>query len=368
MKRLVLISLVAASAVGAYGQSDVLYHSGETYKDQGMTLKGWGSGAISQTDETSYQGAYSISVSTKNFFQGGIIGYTTPNDLSGKFDDKNNLLKITLKTADSTSNRFGGPGGRQGGRGGAGFPGAPGGSGFPGAPGGPGGPGGAGGFGGPGGGGRGGAGQGFPGRPGGIGGPGGQGAPGRGGQSPNGQNGQGGLTATLVETPLKNIRLVVTTSDGKKSEVYIPVSTSAFMDNGWKVVSVPLKAISGFDRTNKIIKNIAFSGDASTTFYIGDLRVINDPTPITGDIEGNPTLNLALDDSVEFRAMGSGGSSILKYSWDFGTNKTIEEDSVGQTVTRKFRTPGTFTITLTISDLYGLKKPYSTSVTVKVNP
>jgi len=207
-----------ASAVAAYGQSEVLYHSGENYKDQGMTLKGWGSGSISQTDETSYQGAYSISVSTRNFFQGGIIGYATPDDLSGKYEDKNNLLKITLKTADSTTNRFGGNGtgfggGKRGG-GGPGTPGGPGGLGGPGRPGGGGGQGplGAGGFGGPGvPGGQGGPG-GFqgPGGPGGFGGPGGPGGFG----GPGGPGGLGGQNnqsgATLVQAPLQNIRLVIT--------------------------------------------------------------------------------------------------------------------------------------------------------------
>jgi len=96
--------------------------------------------------------------------------------------------------------------------------------------------------------------------------------------------------------------------------------------------------------------------------------VVNDPTPITGEILNNPDMNLALDDSVLFRATGSGGSSILKYSWDFGTSTGIQQDASGQSVTRKFRKPGTYKITLTITDLYGLKKPYSSSINVKVNP
>jgi PKD repeat protein len=167
---------------------------------------------------------------------------------------------------------------------------------------------------------------------------------------------------------LKNIRLVVTTSDGKRSEVYIPLDTNSATDQGWKVVSVPLQAISGFDRTNKVIKEIAFSGDSTSTFYVGDLRVINDSTPIHGEILDSSDLNLALGDEVVFRANGTGGASILKYSWDFGTSPTPEEDAVGRTVLRKFRKPGTYKVTLTISDLYGLKAPYTASVNVTVNP
>jgi hypothetical protein len=336
----------------------ILYKSGQKAADQGMTLKGWGSGSISQTDETSYAGTYSIQVSSRNFFQGGIISLATGDDVSGKFDDKDNLLKITFKTADSTTRSFGGPsrpgsaGLGQKGAGGFGAPGVgPGGPGGvgPGGPGGrgPGGFGGGGGqgFGGGGAAGFGGGGQGF-------------GAPGLGGRN-------GGASAQ-PET-LKTMRLIVTTSDMKKSEAYIPVDTNSSTDNGWKITSIPLQAINGFDKTNKVIKEIAFAGDATATFYIGDLRIVNDSTPIHGEIENGQDLNLALGDTVTFHASGTGGASTLKYSWDFGTAPTPEEDAVGQTVIRKFRKSGTYTVTLTVQDAFGLKTPYSTTIHVKVN-
>jgi hypothetical protein len=368
---LVCFGLVAAAlAQQSPLASDLLYRPGEKATAQGLNLKAWGSGSISQTDETSYLGAYSIEVSSRNYFQGGILAYDSGQDVAGKYENKDNLLKITFKTADSgTTNRGGGRGGPGGLAGVPGVGGKPGG--LPGRPGGggrsggfPGGPAGAGGFpGGPAGAG------GFPGGPAGAGGfpggPGGGFGQGRGGFSGPGRGGFGGSTAQ-PET-LKTIRLIITTTDGKRSEAYIPVTTNSSEDNGWKVTSIPLQAISGFDRTNKIIKDIAFSGDVTSTFYIGDLRIVNDSTPIQGEIENNPDMNLALGDTVTFRASGSAGASILKYSWDFGTQKTPEVDSVGQTVERKFRKAGTYKVTLTISDRYGLKAPYSTSITVKVN-
>jgi PKD repeat protein len=165
---------------------------------------------------------------------------------------------------------------------------------------------------------------------------------------------------------MKNLRLIVTTSDGKKSEVYVPLDTSSNTERGWKSVAIPLQAITGFDRTNKIVKEIAFSGDGTSTFFVGDLRVVNDSTPIHGEIE-NQSSNFAVGDTVTFHATGSGGASVLKYSWDFGAGNGIATDAVGQTVARKFRKPGKYHITLTITDLYGLKPPYSCSMDVTVN-
>ena len=395
---IVLTALIALAAQGSSGQ--VLYTPVRTAADQKIGVTGWGSGTGSETDEAAYEGVNSIRVSTRNYFQGVRIAFGDPKDLSDQFADRNNLLKIVVKNADDndpngssgvgSSARPGasGPGGRPGvgpgsagGRGGPGGFGGPGGRGAPGAPGGFGGPGGRGapgapgGFGGPGG-------RGAPGAPGGFGGPGGRGAPG----APGGFGGPGGLPGGLPggigpggrpggasATPsLTTIRMIVTTTDGKKSEVYLPISTSASGERGWKTVAIPLQAINGFDRTNKTIKDIAFSGDTTATFFVGEMRVVNDATAIRGEILGRTSYNLALGDRVTFSARGEGGSSVLEYVWDFDdSDGTDDVDAIGQTVVHQFRLPtpeGKKTlVTLTVRDKYGLKPPAKATVEVKVN-
>lgn len=355
-------------------QTETLYMPNKSITDQGMKITGWGSGTVSETDEISYRGNHSIRISTHNFFQGGIMSYGSPVDLAKDFDVKTDLLRITFRVADAGvinpgagggKGAFGpgGPGGLPGGRGGPGGPGGPGGFGGPGGIGGPGGLGGPGGrgFGGQGGRPPGGFGQGGIPGPGGPGGPGG-GIPGLGGRG--GPGGPGGASKAPV---LSMLRLIVTTTDGKKSEVYVPANTSSTQDEGWKIVAVPLQAITGFDRTNKDIQSIAISGNTTATFYIGDLRVLDDSTPITGEPNVH-NLNLALGDEYTFTATGLGGSSILKYTWNFDSKNGGQVDAEGQSVKRKFRKAGTYVVTLTISDYYGLKPPYSTTINVTVNP
>jgi len=179
--------------------------------------------------------------------------------------------------------------------------------------------------------------------------------------------GGGGGAAQAENTVLKTMRFIVTTSDGKKSEAYVPVNLNATGENGWLTVSVPLQSIAGFDRTNKDVKEIAFAGDATTTFYVGDIRVIGDSTPIQGEIN-QQSLNLGLGEEVTLSAYGFGGSSNLKYSWDFDSTDGLQVDAEGQSVKRRFRKAGTYTITLTISDFYGLKKPYTTTIKATINP
>ena len=332
---------ILATAV-AFGQSStILYAPVRVIKDQNIGLKGWGAGTASETDELAYEGGHSIRISTRNHFSGGIIQFGSPVGLGDKFGDKNNMLRITFRPAESgTILSGGGPGGR-----GSGGPGA-GGAGAAGAAGGAGGavpPG------------KGGGGAGTAGGVGGAEGP-----------ALGGRGGQGGGNTDAAKR-MEELHVIVTTSDGKKSEAYIPVTTSGSGDRGWKTVAIPLQAISGFDRTNKEVKEIAFAGDATTTFYIGDLRVVNDTTPITGEPNVR-NLNLALGDYVNFVANGYGGSSILKYTWDFDEKDGVQVDATGQSVRRQFRKPGTYTITLTIQDQFGLKQPYSTTIKAVVNP
>lgn len=314
-----------ALAVGLVGfvsaQSTILYIPGKTVKDQNIGLRGWGSGTIRETNEAAYEGTVSIGVATRSFFQGGIMNFGTPIDLGGAFADKSNLLRLTLKVASSGQVFQGG-----GSSGGAAV-----GSPSAGAAGGP--------------------------------------PRGSGEGAPAGQAGGGTAQPGAASTEaLKNIRLIVGTTDGKKSEVYVPISTSSAGERGWRFVAIPLQGVHGLENTNKVVKSIAISGDAPTTVYVGDIRIINDTTKISGDINPKGSMNLAIGDEVTFTGYGYGGASVLKYSWDFNAADGIQAEADGQVVKRKFRKPGNYTITLTISDAYGLKASYTCTVDVKVNP
>lgn len=334
---------------GTHQAGNNLYRPGISLKDQSISLKSWGSGICSETEEDAFEGASSIRVTTKNLFQGGILIWEKPIDLTSAYPDKANLLRITFKSLDSTVSGGGPAGGGKGGKGGGGFDIGGGGGGKSGG-------------GTPGGGQQGGPPQG--------------GRPGQGGPPALG----GGGTGAANTSTLKMMRLIISTTDGKKSEAFIPAATTVSVDRGWKQAGIPLQAIKGFDKSNKIIKNISFSGDVSTAFYLGDLRVINDRTPIRAEPSFRTAL-LSVNEGLTFSADGYGGSSVLKYSWDFDDADGIQADAEGPVVKYRFRTAsndlknpasmrpnGQFTVTLTVSDSYGLKDPYTTTIKVKVNP
>lgn len=336
MRRTMLSIVAAAMSGAAFAQAAIgIFTPGRAIADQGISVMSWGSGSIAETDEVALAGTTSIRVSTRNFFQGGRLLLGNPVDLAKAYADKNSLLLINLMVADTTVTLGGsGGGGGAAGLAGAGGPGA--------SSSGPGG-------GAPPGGGRGaGISGGEPG-----------GSAGRGGAA-------GGAAAAATAAPLRNLRFVITTTDGKKSEAFVPIPGGA-QSKAWRRVGIPLQAIAGFGETNKQVKEIALAGDATGTFYVGEMNVISDSTPISGEPNVRE-LNLALGDEREFWANGHGGASVLRFTWDFDASDGIQVDAIGQVVRRKFRKPGEYVVTLTISDEFGLKEPYTTTIKVVVNP
>jgi hypothetical protein len=310
-----ILALAVSSVLFSSSFAQTVYSPNRPTTEQGIKLAGWGSGTISETDETAFEGTGSIRVSSRNFFQGGILLFGDPISVAQAMADKANTLKIVLKVPDQTVG--GGGGGTSAAGGGGGRMGTEDG--------------------------------------------------GEAGMRGSGQGARGGSGTTTPDLRLETLRLVIATSDGKRSEAFIDLKGLAPDQRGWIMAAVPLQAIAGLQRTNREIQSIAFAGDAVASFFIGEITVESDTTPIYADVN-HDDLNLALGDTVTFVANGSGGSSQLVYEWDFDAADGIQVDAEGQSVVRVFRKPGEFTITLKVRDAYGLKEPFSRTIKVVVNP
>jgi hypothetical protein len=319
MKSVLSLGLMVASVVAtAQVIPTTLYAPARSVKDQKIGLQGWGSGTIAETDGIAYAGTMSIRVSSRNYFQGGTMTLGDPKDLAKKYDDKGNLLRLTFFLEDAGW-IYGVVDKNAAKSGGSGLIGVGGGA----------------------------------------------------TMFDTGVKTDRYFSPSIPFKPkIKQVRIIITTSDGKKSEAYVPIGTSQSAANalGWRALSLPLQAINGFDRTNKIVQSISVSTDSVATMYIGQIDVVTDDTPIRGEVENVTKLNLALGDEVTLTSRGEGGSSVLIYTWDFDDTDGIQIDEEGQVIKHKFRKAGTFKVTLTVGDKYGLKKPFVTSFPVVVNP
>ena len=97
MKKTTVLCLaaIAGSSFAQVVAPTYLYAPARSIKSQKISLEGWGSGTIAETDGIAYEGMTSIRVSTRNFFQGGIVNFGQ-EDIGNLYravtEDKPNLI------------------------------------------------------------------------------------------------------------------------------------------------------------------------------------------------------------------------------------------------------------------------------------
>lgn len=306
-------------------------YSGAPLGVGGSKVMAWGGGIIAETGDQSIVGNKSLQVKTTSYFSGGIYELGAPANLTQLSTNKENLFQISVFVVRNGAAASGAGSNPPIGGGGAGS-----------------------------------------GRPPEMGGGQGGGGMTAGGATPlsGGTPSAGGTTPSATPSTIKqmeNLRIVIRTSDGKLSEVIIPLMSANGSTGRWRRLGVPMSNIPGFAKSNKEIVSLGFSGDAPATFYLGEARVVTDQTAIQGQMSVTE-INVGKTQEVTLWANGEAGFSVLRYSWDFDERDGIQDDSTDQVILRKFRQAGDFIITCTISDAFGLKKPWIGKIKVTVNP
>lgn len=166
---------------------------------------------------------------------------------------------------------------------------------------------------------------------------------------------------------MRNLRVVMVSDTGRSVAHTGIVTTKAVDDEGWVSVALPLAAFGlnqssgGFN-----LRQMKISGDYSDTFWIGQIRVIKDDTPIfVSNIEFSMDVVSAYD-LVVLKGEAEAGRTSLLYSWDFNADDGIQEDATGQLVEVLYKKAGTYTITLTAKDPDGIKQPVSRTAEIYV--
>jgi hypothetical protein len=304
---------------------DLNLYAGQPSSSGGFGLEVWGGGAIEETAENAIAGPNALKIRTATFFQGGILRFEKPVALGSYANDPENLLAVAVYVMESRTASSGGESGGGGLTGGGG----------------------------------------------GL--TGGGGSSMGGGRSAGGglTGGGGGDAGTRRGKQMDNLRMILRTTDGKLSEAYVPLGSGGSAVGKWRRVGVPLKSIAGFSKSNKEVEAIAFAGDSPTSFYLGELRVVRDQTPIQGFISVTE-YNIGINTELTFSASAEAGLSVVEYVWDFDASDGLQVEAIGQSVVHRFRKPSKpdqpFVVTLTIRDVFGLKQSWKGTVAVTVNP
>lgn len=174
----------------------------------------------------------------------------------------------------------------------------------------------------------------------------------------------GGTTRTGKQ--VRRVRLMLCLEGGPAVECQVDVSSFRFSEGGWMNVSFPLAVLKGkLDLPTYKIRRLVITGDGTEPFYVGEIRTIRDTTPLR--VSAGEGKEVARNYSVVFRGVGETGASAVKYSWDFNKDDGIQEESVGDIISHRFATVGKYVVTLTLHDVFGLKKPAVSTANVKVN-
>jgi hypothetical protein len=159
------------------------------------------------------------------------------------------------------------------------------------------------------------------------------------------------------------MRFIAVMANGDRYELVRPLDMKPTEDpDAYLPVSLPIASI--FKSAKKRIsgdgaklKSFVICGDKYQQFQIGEIQVVTDDT----DISVNPLEDQIafINNDVVFSGDAEAGDSNLKFSWDWDARDGIQEDTVGRSVTKVFTRAGKYVITLTVSDVDGLKKPQS---------
>ena len=314
----------------AQGAGELRVYKGEPVQQVGVTLAPWGSGEARESEEKVYVGSKSIKVTTHGRYQGARLVLQNPIDLKSAAADPTAYLVFTVALANRDSSGRMGMGGDYGSMMGGSMRGA-----MRGRQGGP---------------------------PGAGGGPGdlGAGAPGLGGADVARQKAISKLRAVLVGT------------DGKKMESWLPLDSATSTRDEWKQLAIPVSAIAGLKESAGTVKEVHLFGDTPAIFYIGEVRVMHDQTPIR--VDDMPERTVAVNDPVQFNGSAEGGVTPLIYEWDFDSQNGVAVDREGRSVIHRFRkskrdpqgNSQPFIVTLTVRDAHGIKKPATRTTKVLV--
>lgn len=313
--------------------ADINIYKGEPLAQTGITLSPWGSGEIAEVTDITYTGGKALKMVTHGRYQGARLLFTKPVDIKTAMEDPAAYLQLILKLPEKQS----ATGRASGGYGGSGSNSGYGGSGRP---------------------------SGYPSS--------GSSSSGYPSFSSSGQYGTTTEKPTLIKAkPLANLRFVFLSADGKRTEFTIATRNAVRENDNWSTLAIPISALPVLKSTDGQLKELQIFGDSTATLYLGEIRVISDATPI--HVEDQNDLTIAVNDSVNLTAAASAGPTLLKYDWNFGGLKDspnadglLPSDAEGRSVKHTFRKSGDFTITLTVSDVYKLKKSVSVKIPVHV--
>ena len=177
----------------------------------------------------------------------------------------------------------------------------------------------------------------------------------------------------------ERMRYVFIMADGSQYEVIRPLDVPPSEDpDSYVPQNIPLAALKKIAKKPLVgngakLVSVVVAGDKYDTFYIGEIDVLTDETEISmADLEDQIAF---ADNEMTFAGNAEAGASTLKFSWDWDASDGIQEDDTGRTVKHVFPAKSfrdneqihKVVVTLTVTDVDGLKAPQRKTITLDIS-
>jgi hypothetical protein len=190
-----------------------------------------------------------------------------------------------------------------------------------------------------------------------------------------------GFGQKKAAAPFERMRFLFIMADGSQYELIRPLDIAPSEDpDAYVPQNIPLATLAKAVKAAKKpltgngakLASLVVTGDKYDTFYIGEMDVITDETEISvADLEDQIAF---ADNDMTFVGDAEGGASTLKFSWDWDASDGIQEDDTGRVAKHVFPAKlfrgeeklRKVTVTLTVTDVDGLKAPQRKSVALEV--
>lgn len=307
MRNLCAIAVLTASLFAAnVASADIQLYKGESMQSAGITLGSWGSGMAVEAGERAYMGTRAIKIISQGLHEGGSIQFKKPVELINSSVNDSDYLQFVVGLTVVKADVLRGN------------------------------------------------------------------TPGLGTKSPAGSSySPGGYSPQEFDVPTRpkvsTVRVVLESVDGKTTEATCGVPEND--DQGWYKISIPFKALGLKAGDSFKLSKILMFTDIYDTMFVGEIGTIRDDSPIIINTAGDDQV-IAAYDNVIFQAEADGGAATLHYSWNFGDQDPSGEDASGSLVSHQYKKgtgDGFYTVKLTVSDVWGVKKPVSTTLKIVVN-
>lgn len=179
-----------------------------------------------------------------------------------------------------------------------------------------------------------------------------------------------GFGQTKAAAPFERMRFLFLMADGTQIELVRPVDVPPTEDpDAYIPLHIPLQALKKATKktlsgnASKLV-SVVVSGDKFNQFNIGEIDVITDETEISlSPLEDQIAF---VDNEMTFVGDAEGGASTLKFSWDWDAEDGIQDDDTGRNVKHTFKKARKLVVTLTVSDIDGIKKSVPVTLTLEV--